>query len=70
MGASGSDEGSLPLETRISKPWALEWSVHTKTSPQLPITNYLTKCVTDQGNSPASCQAHGLCTGDESEEVA
>lgn len=31
--------------------------------------NYWTKYVTDQGNSPTSCQAHGLCTGDESEEA-
>lgn len=48
MGASGSDEGSLHLEQRISKPWAWEGNVHTNIVLQLPITDGLTKCVTDQ----------------------
>lgn len=48
MGASGSDEGMLHLEQRISKPWAWEGNGHTNTALQLPVTQGLTKCATNQ----------------------
>lgn len=40
MGAPGSDEGSLPLEQRISKPWALERDEHTNISLRQSQINY------------------------------